>query len=219
MTLKAVLFDAGDIIYHRPRRSIALGAFLQNRGLKPLPKKHPEALALKRRAHAGEMSRDAYFEAYLALCGLEDRTAYPDGCRILHEEQIDIDFFDGVTETLHRLKASGFRLGIVTNTFDSTESKLRWFHKAGIDSLWDSFATSCELNLCKPEPGIYLSALAPLDLYPEEAAFVGHAATELAGAKALRMTTVVFNGDDETVKADHNIDHFTELPDAIGCVS
>src|SRR5829696_8264782 len=77
-----------------------------------------------------------------------------------------------------KLKQAGLRLGIVTNTFDATATKLEWFRRVGIDTIWDSFATSCELKLMKPRPGIYLAALAPLDLYPSQAAFVGHAQEE-----------------------------------------
>ncbi len=216
MTLKAALFDAGDVLYHRPRRRIALTAFLEERGLRPLPAGDPEALTLKRRAHAGQISRNEYFDAILGLCGLSDRSQYPEGRRVMDAAQIDVEFFAGVSETLHRLKQAGIRLGVVTNTHDSTECKRQWFSKVGIDTLWDSFATSCELRLCKPEPGIYLAALAPLDLYPEDAAFVGHAAAELAGAKSLGMTTVAFNGDNESVTGDHVISEFPDLLDVVG---
>lgn len=133
----------------------------------------------------------------------------------MDEDQRDIVFFEGVAETLHRLKALGLRLGVVTNTFDATNDKLGWFRHVGIDSVWDSFATSCELKVCKPDPRIYLAALNPLDLCPEEAAFVGHAAVELEGAKALGMTTIAFNRDDETVTADHIIIRFPELLDLV----
>ncbi len=216
MTLKALLFDAGDVLYHRPRRRAAMAAFLEERGLKPLPADDPEASVLKRRAHAGEISTDEYFDALLGLSGLHDRSRYPEGRRVMDAAQTDIEFFAGVPETLHRLKQAGIRLGVVTNTHDSTESKRQWFSKVGIDTLWDSFATSCELRLCKPGPGIYLAALSPLDLYPEDAGFVGHAEAELAGAKSLRMTTIAFNGDNETMTADRVISKFPELLDVVG---
>ncbi len=51
---------------------------------------------------------------------------------------------------------------------------------------------------------------------PQEAAFVGHAAVELAGAKALGMTIIAFNRDDETVTADHVISKFPELLEVMG---
>ncbi len=219
MTLKAILFDAGDILYHRPRRGDALGAFLNQRGLVPIAPGHPERVELKRRAHAGEISKEEHHDAVLEMCGVTDSADRIDGRRIMNEDQRDIEFFDGVPETLHRLKETGLRLGIVTNTFDSTTAKLGWFTKVGIEKLWDSFATSCELKVNKPDARIYMAALEPLDLLPEEAAFVGHAAVELEGAKTLGMTTIAFNRDNESITADHVISKFPELFDVVGALS
>ena len=53
MTLKALLFDAGDVLYHRPGRRAAMAAFLDARGLKLFPADDPDALALKRQAQIG----------------------------------------------------------------------------------------------------------------------------------------------------------------------
>jgi FMN phosphatase YigB (HAD superfamily) len=103
------------------------------------------------------------------------------------------------------------RLGVVTNTEIATKEKLSWFRLVGIDKVWDAFATSSELGAMKPDPRIYQAALEPLGLPPREAAFVGHAAVELDGAKALGMRTIAFNRDDETVTADFIIDRFEEL--------
>ena len=216
MSLKAILFDAGDILYYRPRRGEALAAFLKERGLVAVPPGQPQRAVLKRRAHAGEISKDEHHDAVLELCGVTDPAARKDGSRVMDDDQSDVEFFDGVPETLHRLKAAGLRLGVVTNTFDSTKAKLGWFSKVGIEKVWDSFANSCEVKVNKPDARIYLAALDPLNLSPGEAAFVGHAAVELEGAKALGMTTVAFNRDDETVGADHVISRFSELPDVLG---
>ncbi len=215
MTLKAILFDAGGILYQRPRRGQALAAFLNLRGLVPVPPSQPQRVDLRRRAFAGEISKDEHHDAMLELCGVTDPGARIDGRRAMDDDQRDIEFCDGVPETLHRLKAAGLLLGVVTNTFDSTTVKLGWFAKVGIDKVWDSFATSCEVKVNKPDARIYLAALEPLNLLPEEAAFVGHAAAELAGAKALGMTTIAFNRDDETVEADHVISRFSELQEVL----
>lgn len=215
MTLKAILFDAGDLLYHRPRRGSHLAAFLADQDLSNTP--DPQKLSeLKRQAYAGQMTKTAYQDTVLDLHGVHNPTIHLRGRHAMDEDQRDIVFFDGVPETLHRLKAAGFRLGVVTNTFDATKDKLEWFRQVGIDSLWDSFATSCELKVCKPDRGIYLAALDPLGLRPEEAAFVGHAARELEGAKKLGMVTIAFNRDDRTVTADHIITYFSELLSVFG---
>lgn len=216
MKLKAVLFDAGDVLYHRPRRGAGLAAFVAEQGLPSVTPDQQRLAELKRQAHAGQITKETYQDAVLELHGLCDPHIRLQGHRVLDEEQRDIVFFEGVVETLHRLKAAGLRLGVVTNTFDATGDKLGWFHKVGIDSVWDTFATSCELKICKPDPRIYLAALNPLSLHPEEAAFVGHAAAELEGAKAVGMTTIAFNRDSQTVTADHIITRFPELLDLVG---
>lgn len=79
--------------------------------------------------------------------------------------------------------------------------------------MWDSFATSCELKICKPDAGIYLAALELLRVRPDEAAFVGHAKQELQGAKDLGLTTIAFNTDDATVTVDYIISRFPQLLD------
>ena len=211
--LKAVLLDAGDVIYRRRRNTPAVAAFLQRTGLRPPPYDAPELQALKRDAHAGRISREAFFKAVLKHCGPLAPDEAETGLKLLAAAQAEIDFLGGVPETLHKLKHAGLRLGIVTNTFDPTATKLEWFRRAGIDKIWDSFATSCELKLMKPKPGIYLAALSPLDIYPSQAAFVGHAQEELDGAKRLGMTTIAYNRDSARVTADYVIDEFDELID------
>jgi FMN phosphatase YigB (HAD superfamily) len=209
--LKGLLFDAGDVIYRRRRDPPAFAAFLSENGLRSPAYDAPELKSLKREAHAGSISRDAFFDAVLEHCGPMSPEQVERGRAILAAAQGEIDFFTGVPETLWRLKHAGFRLGIVTNTFDATATKLQWFRRVGIDTVWDSFATSCELKLLKPAPGLYLAALAPLDLYPGQVAFVGHAQGELQGAKSLGMTTIAFNRDSDAVAADYVIHRFSEL--------
>ena len=86
-----------------------------------------------------------------------------------------------------------------------------WFKTIGIDGIWDSYADSCELGVVKPDARIYLAALNPLKVAPENAIFVGHAQYEIDGAKALGMTTVRFNPDADCTKSDHLIAHFPDL--------
>ena len=67
--VKAVLFDAGDVIYRRRRNPAPVAAFLGRNGLRPPSYDHPELKALKRDAHAGRISREAFFDAVLKHCG------------------------------------------------------------------------------------------------------------------------------------------------------
>lgn len=215
MAIRAVLFDAGNILYTRPRRKSVYDAFFTDLGLPAPDLSTPEMKALKRESHAGNISEDAYYDAVMTRLGVTESEDLATGRKAFREAMLDFEFTDGVAPTLHRLKAQGVKLGIVTNTYNATREKLGWFKTIGIEQIWDSFATSCELNIVKPDPGIYMAALDPLEIAPDEAAFVGHAQHELDGAKRLGMTTVAFNRDDETVRGDYFIERFSDLDDLV----
>lgn len=114
-------------------------------------------------------------------------------------------------ETLHKLKRCGFNLGIVTNTFNPQEEKMRWFKTVGIDDIWDTYADSFVLQITKPDPRIYMAAIDPINVRPENSLFVGHAQIELDGAKSVGMTTVMFNPDPDCKISDFEVKDFSDL--------
>jgi HAD superfamily hydrolase (TIGR01509 family) len=216
--IKDILFDAGDILYHRDRATDPLASYLARHGLPPY-ERVPETAVMRRRAYAGEVTKEDHHRGLLQHYGITDPLDVTEGIEAINQGQAAVIFFDGVAETLHRLKAAGFALAIVTNTFDSTTDKLQWFSRIGIEGVWDGIANSCELKISKPDPRIYLAALKPTGVQPEEAAFVGHAAYELEAAKSLGMTTIAFNRDSPEVSADHVADHFSDLSDIAGSLA
>lgn len=205
--LRALLFDAGDVIYHRPRRGQAIKAFLATHGLALAGRD----ITQRNLSFRGALSQTDCFRDRLRRSGLTDAAALDEGVAIMVRAQSDIELFDGVPATLMALKRAGLKLGIVTNTNDPTLRKLGWFKPHGIDLLWDSFATSCELNSIKPEAEIYRAALLPLDLPASQVGFVGHSGAELAGAKALGLATISFNRDSDAVRGDAHAARFADL--------
>lgn len=81
------------------------------------------------------------------------------------------------------------------------------------DDLWDTFVTSCEVDLVEPDPAIYNYALEQTGVGPQDAFFVGHARHEIEGAAGVDLRTIAFNRDDDTVLADIVIEDFPELPE------
>ncbi len=75
---------------------------------------------LKEKAFQGEIDRSQYQEALLQLYGISDPELIKRGKNILEFEDNNVTFFDGVRETLLKLKAEGFYLGIITDTAAST---------------------------------------------------------------------------------------------------
>lgn len=208
---KAIFFDAGDILYHRPRRGQHLARFLEAHSLQAKQvSDSAEQKVMKDKAMIGEISKREYMEFRLRSMGIEDK-AYLDLAIIeLEKDSDDVGFFDGVRKTLTELKRRGYHLGIITDTYHTKETKLEWLQRNGIDQVWDVFVSSCEEGVRKPHPAIYRAALSRLDLDPSEASFVGHKRSELDGAKAVGLRTVAFNYE-ATAEADDFIEQFCEL--------
>ena len=211
-SVRAILFDAGDLLYYRPNKGERIDAFLAEVGVSRPKNFRVVEQALKTRAFQGEIDLDQYREALLRICGIQEQAHIERGKHILHEQSNDVRFFDGVRDTLIALKERGFLLGIVTDTAHPTHVKLRWFEGGGIGHLWDAFVSSRDQGVRKPDPRIYHAALQQLGVQPCQAIFVGHKASELNGAKAVGMQTVAFNRDDDA-EGDTSIEHFAELLD------
>jgi 2-haloalkanoic acid dehalogenase type II len=126
----------------------------------------------------------------------------------------------GLGETLAALRGRGLHLGIVSNIDDDQFHPL--FERIGLGSYFDAVTTSEEARSCKPHPGIYRHALRKAGgIAAEEVVFVGDSLDyDVAGAKALGMTTVLIRdfpgelagGEDP----DHVIEAIPELLQIIG---
>lgn len=208
--IKAMLFDAGDILYFRPKKLCKLYAFLDEFGIDKEIVKCDEGKSLKLKAFNGEINRNQYQEALLRVYGISDPDAIDLGKMVLEFEDNNIEFFEGVRETLLQLKSDGMYLGIITDTAASTHMKMKWFEKGGFGHVWDTFISSKEIGVQKPHPKIYLAALKQLGINAEQAIFVGHDASEISGAKAVGMTTVAFNYSDDVV-SDYYVENFSDL--------
>lgn len=209
-SIKAILFDAGDILYHRPRRGQHLARFLDVHALDVKEVGKSELKPAKDKAMTGEMSKRDYMAFRARSMGIEDGEKLDLAVAALEKEADDVAFFDGAKETLDELKRRGYRLGIVTDTYHTRETKLGWLRRNGIDQVWDVFVSSCEEGVRKPDPAIYQAALDQLCLGPSEASFVGHKRSELDGAIAVGLRTVAFNYEKEAV-ADEYIERFDQL--------
>jgi HAD superfamily hydrolase (TIGR01509 family) len=209
--VRAVLFDAGDILYYRNHNPEKFQSFLKELHIDRSPNEfEPEKICLKDRAYRGQITQDEYHEAYLRLYGITQAEQLERGKRILSEEKNDVEFFEGVRQTLTTLKEKGYLLGIVTDTATSVHAKLSWFERAGIGHVWDSIISSKDVGVRKPDPRIYRAVLTQLDIQADEAVFIGHKASELDGARAVGMKTIAFNYEKEA-KADYYLDNFVDL--------
>ncbi len=210
--IRAILFDAGDILYYRPNRGRHLQCFLEELGLPGVEVPSAKKDSLKRKVYHGRISRDQYRETFLRLLGITDPAQIEHGKQMMDEDDNDIAFFEGVPETLRKLKENGFLLGIITDTAVPLHIKLEWFHCGGFGDVWDSIISSADVGIQKPAPQIYQAALEQLGQPVDRAVFVGHLQEELDGARAVGMKTIAFNYERDA-RADFYIEKFSGLLD------
>jgi putative hydrolase of the HAD superfamily len=207
----AILFDAGDILYFRPKkRGNLFNKFLKELGQDANTDHAEEREKITEQAYRGKISQEQFREAVLRSYGVTGPEQIARGKQILAEEDNDVRFFDGVQKTLLALKDKGFLLGIVTDTANPIYVKLSWFDHGGFVHVWDSIISSKELGVRKPDPGIYHAAMQQLGVTSERTAFVGHKTSELEGARAVGMKTIAFNYE-KSAKADFYIQKFPDL--------
>ena len=95
--------------------------------------------------------------------------------------------YPGVQEVLEKLSKT-HRLGIISDTWPSIEQQLEYI---GV-SRYFSFATfSCYLGVFKPDPRMYLDALAKSGVSPEQTVFIDDSVTNLEGAAALGIFPIL----------------------------
>jgi len=208
--IRALIFDAGDILYFRPQRGHYFAAYLKELGLEISPNHAQQKKAIEYQAYRGQITHDEYRAAVVGIYGVTQPEQVARGKQALIDDDSNVAFFEGVPETLCALKQQGFLLGIVTDTANSISAKLSWFERGGFGHVWDSIISSMDIGTRKPEPKIYQAALQQLGLTPDQAVFVGHRASELRGARAAGMQTVAFNYDKDA-SADFFIEKFSDL--------
>jgi putative hydrolase of the HAD superfamily len=208
--LRAILFDAADVLYYLPNKGKKLARFLAGLGIHYSNHSTEDNKALADQAFVGSITLDQYREMQLRNLGVTSPQDIERGKQILEEETEDIAFFEGVGETLLALKQQGLMLGIITDTSLPVYIKLNWFDRGGFGCVWDSVISSKEVGFRKPSPEIYQAALSQLGLSGQQAAFVGHKKSELDGAHAVGLKTIAFNYDDDAC-ADVYIEKFSDL--------
>jgi len=208
--IRAILFDAGDILYYRQKNENKMTAFLNELGLPEKEFPADKRTALRDKAYQGLINYDQYQETILHFYGITDPEQIARGKQVLDEDANNVQFFEGVSETLCSLKEEGYLLGIITDTALPVHVKLNWFQRGGFGEVWDSIISSKELGIRKPKPQIYISALQQLGVSADQAIFVGHKPSELDGAKAVGIKTVAFNYE-EGARADFYTTHFSDL--------
>jgi putative hydrolase of the HAD superfamily len=101
----------------------------------------------------------------------------------------------GAVDTLQRLRADGYLLGLITVCSEDVETLWPESEFAG---LFDAEVFSNAVALTKPDPRIYLHCCELLGVEPHEAVFVGDGANdELAGARRAGLDAILIHREGE----------------------
>lgn len=201
MTLRAVLFDAGDtLIRLRAASGSLLLAAADRLGVPVAPAaasrvwqrvlaaaSTPEELA-KGRDLAPERHR-AVWTALYRTCGADDLAAgLSDALYELTVDPASWEAFPDTAATLRGLRERGVPVGVVSDTgFD-----LRPVFDALQLSPWiDAMALSCEYGACKPEPRVFRRVCAELGIDPEATLMVGDNPLTDGGAAAAGLLVLL----------------------------
>jgi HAD superfamily hydrolase (TIGR01509 family) len=121
-------------------------------------------------------------------------------------------------ETLEKLKADGYRLGLVSNVSLLPDLMHRDLEAFGLRPLLDGAVFSSEIGVRKPRPHIFHHVLDQLGVGPGDAVFVGdRLVDDIAGAHAVGMRAVLTHQyrreePDGDIRPDAVIERIGELP-------
>jgi putative hydrolase of the HAD superfamily len=196
VSLRAVLFDLGNTLlfldYDRmaPAVSQAIGVPLTSKTLAAQAK--PAALALERADTTDRERATVYLEQLFLLAGVPDAKLpeVRDALLRLHQERHLWSGHDSRTpEALDRLRAAGFRLGVVSNSDGRAEEALV---AAGLRTCFEVVVDSQLVGFEKPDPRIFHLALKQMDVRPDEAVYVGDIyEVDVVGARRAGMSVVL----------------------------
>jgi putative hydrolase of the HAD superfamily len=98
-------------------------------------------------------------------------------------------------ELIRRLRP-GYRTAILSNADQTLRTRIME-SDTGVLDLFDEFICSAEVQMAKPEPGIYRLAAERLGLPPADCVFVDDVERNVAAARAVGMEGVVFRIDED----------------------
>ncbi len=198
MSHKAVLFDAGNTLlfldYPRlaPAVARATGVALTAEDL--ARQARPAALTLERGDTTDRERASRYLETLFRLAGVPEAQTpvVRETLLALHRQKhLWAGLLPGTTEALDRLRAAGYRLGVVSNSDGRAEEGLE---AAGLRGYFEVVIDSQLVGFEKPDPRIFEAALRRMALSADEALYVGDIyEVDVVGARRAGMDVVLLD--------------------------
>ncbi len=229
--VKAVFFDLDDTLFDR-RSSLRLTLQLIVEDFRDLLGRIEEDILLQafleadaesiRDFNAGasiEVSRLARSRGFLRKLKLDERLAQPLTAAYLAHYPVFQTPVAGA-ESIIRTLATRFSLGIISN--GSSEVQHRKLERLGLEGLFRCVILSEEIGVRKPDPNIFLRAVAEMRMMPRKCLHVGdNFDADIVGAKNAGLRSCWFNSGAQSLPAggvvpDVEIRHLAELVGVLG---
>jgi len=234
-THKAVIFDLdGTLCEYRIAPYEAFYSALEASGSAGMLASHPDIFNSENfksqiksvwdesteRAKQGEVNLFPYgastegVRRLLVQAGVEDEAELANHQQSYLKRMVEhLHFLDGAERVIHQLKEN-YKVGLITNG----PSELQWgkINHLNIKNWFDGIIVSDDLGIRKPDPRIYETLLAELNVSANEAAYVGDTLQyDMLGAHNAGLTSVWVNQhktyDPAFPKPDHEIKQLDEL--------
>jgi HAD superfamily hydrolase (TIGR01549 family) len=234
-TISAITFDFWNTLYSadngamdlvRPRRIEVLRVLMERAGVGPSDDDLARAYRSGFDAYMAAWNRGDHFgarEQVLHILSVFE-TAVPEELLARAAAAIEdlsllapLQLLPGVRETVPRLAASGYKLGIISDTSLTPGRLLKHFLEAdGLLQHFSALTFSDVTGYTKPDARMFESTLAELGAEAGQAAHVGDTPrTDIAGAKAMGMLSIRCAGavdHEEPPAADFVIRDHGEIP-------
>lgn len=216
---EAVFWDIGGVIVQLESIQSGHRDFVESL-LETYQSPHPPAEALATwRSVLGEYFRGSDGNEYLTaregyrratdaiLAGDADETDWEKRFQRIHDEHASAN--PDAVETIERLAETDRHVGVISDV-DHEEGR-RLLETFGVNQHFDSFTTSEEVGLKKPDREIFETALEKAGVDGREAIMIGDRyANDMEGGKEVGMTTVAYGADDGPA-VDHHVEDLREL--------
>jgi putative hydrolase of the HAD superfamily len=189
MTIRAVIFDLGGVVFPSPFEAFDAydhGNGLTKGTLRALIRQSSEEGAWAS-LERGELTMDAFVAALETEAA--DAGFALDARKMLALMQSAYGPRPEMMQAILRIRANGYKTAALTNNFAS-ERDASVPPELHVPVLFDVIVESAREGLRKPDPRIYALVLARLDVLASEAVFLDDLGINLKPAKAMGMTTI-----------------------------
>jgi HAD superfamily hydrolase (TIGR01549 family) len=211
LQITTLLFDLdGTLIHHHPSSLDVLFTILDQHSIPLLVSAHRDTLQFifQYWANSNELQEDLdmfgeftdefwlhYLKRKMWAAGLtEMQTAeIAEGVQEQFAEMYQPETIvpDEVIPTLKTLRRKGYKMGLVSNRSSSVDEEIR---DLGFDVYFDFFFTSGDIQIWKPDPGIFEHALYLAESSPEATAYIGdNYYTDVVGAKNAGLYPILYD--------------------------